>query len=137
MSTFGKPRIISCCEDFLKHLGLPRGCMDELLDLLQSLQVKVTLTDERCAGEPFDVQYQGMLRDEQQQAADALQQHEMGFLAASTAFGKTVVAAYLIAKRQGNTLVIVHRHRLLDQRVHALSALIGVGFARDNLFMYG
>jgi superfamily II DNA or RNA helicase len=126
LSTFGKPRIISCCEDFPKHLGLPRGCMDELLDLLQSLQVKVTLTDERCAGEPLEVQFQGMLRDEQQQAADALQQHEMGVLAASTAFGKTVVAAYLIAKRQVNTLVIVHRRQLLDQWVHALSQFLGL-----------
>jgi superfamily II DNA or RNA helicase len=125
-STFGKPRIISCCEDFPKHLGLPRGCMDELLDLLQSLQVKVTLTDERCAGEPLEVQFQGMLRDEQQQAADALQQHEMGVLAASTAFGKTVVAAYLIAQRKVTTLVIVHRSQLLDQWVQALSQFFGI-----------
>jgi superfamily II DNA or RNA helicase len=125
LSTFGKPRIISCCEDFPKHLGLPRGCMDELLDLLQSLQVKVTLTDERCAGEPLEVQFQGILRDEQQQAADALQQHEIGVLAASTAFGKTVVAAYLIAQRKVTTLVIVHRRQLLDQWVQALSQFLG------------
>jgi len=26
LSTFGKPRIISCCEDYPQHLGLPRGC---------------------------------------------------------------------------------------------------------------
>ena len=34
LSTFGKPRIISCCDDFPKYLGLPRGCLDELLTLL-------------------------------------------------------------------------------------------------------
>lgn len=50
LSTFGKPRIISCCEDFPKHLGLPRGCLDELLDLLRSLKVNVKLTDQRFAG---------------------------------------------------------------------------------------
>ena len=66
------------------------------------------------------------LRDEQQQAADALLQHEMGVLAASTAFGKTVVAAYLIAQRQVNTLVIVHRRQLLDQWVQALSQFLGL-----------
>jgi hypothetical protein len=33
LSTYGKPRIISCCEEFPKHLGLPRGCMDELTTL--------------------------------------------------------------------------------------------------------
>jgi len=67
------------------------------------LQIKTSLTDERYAGVRLDVQFQGTLRGEQQQAADGLLQHETGVLAASTAFGKTVVAAYLIAQRQVNT----------------------------------
>ena len=76
LSTYGKPRIISCCEDFPKHLGLPRGCMDELVALLESLQIKTNLTDERYAGTRLEVRFQGVLRDEQQQAADSLLQHE-------------------------------------------------------------
>jgi superfamily II DNA or RNA helicase len=126
LSTYGKPRIISCCEDFPQHLGIPRGCIDELTALLESLQIKINLTDERFAGTRLDVQFQGVLRDEQQQAADSLLQHETGVLAASTAFGKTVVAAYLIAQRQVNTLVVVHRRQLLDQWVHALSQFLGI-----------
>ncbi len=126
LSTYGKPRIISCCEDFPKHLGLPRGCMDELVTLFESLQIKTSLTDERYAGTQLDVRFQGALRGEQQQAADSLLQHETGVLAASTAFGKTVVAAYLIAQRQVNTLVVVHRRQLLDQWVQALSQFLGI-----------
>ncbi len=126
LSTYGKPRIISCCEYFPKHLGLPRGCMDELTILLESLQIKANLTDERYAGTCFDVQFQGALRDEQQQAADSLLRYETGVLAASTAFGKTVIAAYLIAQRQVNTLVVVHRRQLLDQWVQALSQFLGI-----------
>src|SRR5439155_20718319 len=41
----------------------------------------------------------------------AMLKHEMGVLAATTAFGKTVVAAWLIAQRGINTLVLVHRKR--------------------------
>jgi superfamily II DNA or RNA helicase len=126
LSTFGKPHIISCCEDFPKHLGLPRGCQDELLALLESLNIRVNLADERSAGSRLDVRFHGALRDEQQQAADALLKHEMGVLAASTAFGKTVVAAYLIAQRQVNTLVIVHRRQLLDQWVQVLSQFLEI-----------
>lgn len=126
LSTYGKPRIISCCEDFPQHLGMPRGCMDELNALLKSLQIKVNLTDERFAGTRLDVLFQGCLRVEQQQAADSLLQHETGVLAASTAFGKTVVAAYLIAQHQVNTLVVVHRRQLLDQWVQALSQFLGI-----------
>ena len=47
-------------------------------------------------------------------------------MAASTAFGKTVVAAYLIAQRKVNTLVVVHRRQLLDQWVEALSQFLGI-----------
>jgi superfamily II DNA or RNA helicase len=126
LSTYGKPRIISCCEDFPKHLGMPRGCIDELAALLESLQIKTKLTDERFGGIRLDVQFQGALRNEQQQAADSLLQHETGVLAASTAFGKTVVATYLIAQRQVNTLVVVHRRQLLDQWVLALSQFLGI-----------
>ncbi len=125
-STFGKPRIISCCEDFPKHLGLPRGCLDELLDLFQSLRIDVKLIDERFSGVPVDLEFHGALRAQQQQAVDVLLQHETGVLSASTAFGKTVVAAYLIAQRKVNTLVVVHRRQLLDQWVKALSKFLGI-----------
>jgi len=125
-STFGKPRVISCCEDFPKHLGLPRGCLDELLDLFESLKVDVTLVDQRFGGTPVDLEFHGTLRAEQKQAADALLQQDIGVLSASTAFGKTVVAAYLIARRKVNTLVVVHRQQLLDQWIQALSRFLDV-----------
>ncbi len=125
LSTFGKPRLISCCEDFPKHLGLPRGCLDELLELFAALKVGVQIADERFAGHPIDVQFQGTLQTEQQQAAEALLRHDTGVLAAATAFGKTVVAAYLIAQRKVNTLVVVHGRQLLDQWIEALGKFLG------------
>jgi hypothetical protein len=33
-STYGKPRIISCAVLHPKHVALPRGCLEELLELL-------------------------------------------------------------------------------------------------------
>ena len=52
--------------------------------------------------------------------------HDTGVLAATTAFGKTVVAAWLIAQRSVNTLILVHRRQLLDQWVERLSAFLGL-----------
>ena len=124
LSTFGKPRIISCAEDFPEHLGLPRGCLSELLDLFQSLKIKTRLIDHRVSGIPINVEFHGGLREEQQEAANALLRHETGVLSAATAFGKTVVAAYLIAQRKVNTLIIVHRHQLLEQWVEALGQFL-------------
>jgi superfamily II DNA or RNA helicase len=53
--------------------------------------------------------------------------HETGVLPATTAFGKTIVAAWLIAQRSVNTLVLVHRRQLLDQWVERLSAFLNIG----------
>jgi superfamily II DNA or RNA helicase len=49
-------------------------------------------------------------------------QHEAGVLCAPTAFGKTVVAAAIIARRGVNTLVLVHRTELLKQGQECLHA---------------
>jgi superfamily II DNA or RNA helicase len=92
--------------------------------LFRSLKVQVRLTDERFKGTPLELQFHGVLRAEQQQEADALLQHEIGVLSALTAFGKTVVGAYLIAQRKVNTLVIVHHMQLLDEWIAALSRLL-------------
>lgn len=121
---FGKSRIISCAELFSKHVALPRGCLDEALGLFAELGVKTQLRDERQSGSPLGVQFCGELRPEQQKAAAALLEHETGILAATTAFGKTVVAANIIAARGCNTLVLVHRRQLLDQWVARLGTFL-------------
>ena len=124
LPTFGKPRIISCAELFSKHVALPRGCLDDVRAELDGLGIKTTLRDERQHGSPIGVTFCGELRPEQRQAAEALLKHETGVLAATTAFGKTVVAANMIAERRSNTLVLVHRRQLLDQWVARLQAFL-------------
>lgn len=126
LSTFGKPRIISCCEEYPKHLALPRGCLEELNQLLKGLKIKTTLQDERVNGNPISITFRGVLRPEQQLAADQLIKNDIGVLSASTAFGKTVIGAWLIAQRQVNTLVIVHRRQLMDQWVESLQSFLGL-----------
>lgn len=82
------------------------------------------IRDEHFPGQPLLTTFRGELRPEQRVAADAMLEHETGVLSATTAFGKTVVAAWLIAQRGVNTLVLVHRRQLLDQWVERLSAFL-------------
>jgi len=126
LSTYNKPPIISCCEDFTKYIGIPRGCLDEVVELFHSLKIKTKIIDKRFSGTPISFKFQGTLRTEQQAAAQAMLRHDTGVLSATTAFGKTVIAAYLIAKRKVNTLVLVHRRQLLDQWVARLSTFLGI-----------
>ena len=130
LPTFGKPRIISCAELFAKHIALPRGCRDVTIDLLSGLGIKVDVRDERQQGIPLATQFIGESTLEQEVAAETLQAHDTGVLAATTAFGKTVVAANLIARRDRNTLVLVHRRQLLDQWVARLQTFLDIGPAR-------
>jgi superfamily II DNA or RNA helicase/very-short-patch-repair endonuclease len=126
LPTYDKPRIIACAEDYPQHIGLPRGCMEDVQQVLSDLNIAAVVHDERCQGQPLDVTFQGTLRPEQKEAADAMLAHEIGVLAATTAFGKTVVAAFLIAERDVNTLVLVHRRQLLDQWVERLSTFLNM-----------
>jgi len=126
LSTFGKPRIISCAELHPHHIGLPRGCFDEVQELLRSHGVGTDIVDRREAGTPLAVRFLGTPRDGQAAAVKALALHDCGVLAATTAFGKTVVAAALIARRGRNTLVLVHRRQLVGQWVERLRAFLSL-----------
>ena len=126
LPTYDRPRIIHCAEDHAKHIGLPRGCLEEVRELLGALKIQLVVRDERCTGAPLEVSFHGELRPEQQAAADAMLRHETGVLSATTAFGKTVLAAWLIARRGVNTLVLVHRQQLLEQWIERLSSFLGL-----------
>ena len=126
LPTYDKPRIIACAEDHAQHLGLPRGCLGEVQALLTNLGVRCVVRDERFGGRPLPVTFHGELRPEQLAAANAMLAHETGVLSATTAYGKTVVAAWLIAQRGVNTLVLVHRQQLLEQWVERLATFLGL-----------
>ena len=124
LSTWDKPRVIACAEDLPEHIGLPRGCLDEVLALFKQLKIKTRIQDKRTPGTSLGLRFSGTLHPEQETAAAAMLAHDTGVLAATTAFGKTVLAAHLIAARGVNTLVLVHRQQLMEQWVERLSSFL-------------
>ncbi|MFZ5831765.1 MAG: TOTE conflict system archaeo-eukaryotic primase domain-containing protein [Planctomycetota bacterium] len=127
MSVWDKPRVIGCAENYPQHIALPRGCLDAALTLLRDNGIACELRDERVQGEPIDVAFVGALRLDQEAAVAGMLPHDAGVLCAPTAFGKTVTAAAMIARRGVNTLVLVHRTELLKQWQERLQAFLGVG----------
>ncbi|MDA0578306.1 MAG: DEAD/DEAH box helicase family protein [Verrucomicrobia bacterium] len=126
LPTYATPRVVGCAENSPKYIGLPIGCLDDLLQLLKQLGVKAELKDERVNGTPLAVTFAGKLRPDQKLAAQALLRHNNGVLAATTAFGKTVVAIFLLAQRGVNTLILVHRKQLMDQWVSRLATFLNL-----------
>jgi len=99
LSTAMTPRVICCAEELSDHIALPRGCLDELKDLLKFAGSLLALEDRRVAGESLDCHFQGNLTPVQEQAARALLQHDIGLFVAPPGIGKTVVGTFLIAAR--------------------------------------
>lgn len=126
MNTFDKPRIVSCAAVHRHHVQLPRGCLEEALKRFRENGVAVDIDDKREQGRDLDCRLSGTLRGEQQAAVDALLPHDCGVLAATMAFGKTVVAADMIARRGCSVLVLVHRKELLTQWVERLRQFLSV-----------
>jgi superfamily II DNA or RNA helicase len=124
MPTYNKPRVISCSEEFKDFLALPRGCEDDINNLLRVYKVKSNLIDETNPGRVVNIEFNGVLRQEQQEAVDTLMEHDNGGLSATTAFGKTIAGAKLISLRKVNTLILVHRQQLLAQWVERLSQFL-------------
>lgn len=114
-TVWDKPRVIGCAENYPNHIALPRGCLDAAQELLRENAIRCDLNDERFAGEALDADFAGTLRIDQEAAVAAMLHHDIGVLCAPTAFGKTVAAAAMIARRGINTLVLVHRTELLKQ----------------------
>ncbi len=115
LSTALTPRVICCAEEFPQHIGIPRGCLDELRELLVGIGIKSDTKDERFYGTKVTATFHGQLTSVQKTAAEELLNHDFGILVAPSGSGKTVVGISLIASRGVNTLVLVNRLPLMEQ----------------------
>ena len=124
MSIALTPRVISCAEDHPQHVGLPRGCVDGLEELLSDLGVGLSIEDKRTNGDRLDVAFHGELTPTQDEVVQGMLEHHIGVFVAPPGSGKTVVGANLVARRGRNTLVLVHRTQLLEQWIAQLSVFL-------------
>ncbi|HAX7833547.1 DEAD/DEAH box helicase [Escherichia coli] len=127
MSVWNKPRVTGCAENYPQHIALPRGCLDSVLSFLRDNNIAAELIDKRFAGTECNAVFMGNLRAEQEEAVSALLRYDTGVLCAPTAFGKTVTAAAVIARRKVNTLILVHRTELLKQWQERLAVFLQAG----------
>ena len=123
-STYNQPRIISCAEETSEYLCLPRGCDVDLETLLGEAGVELEWSNKTYPGRHIEVAFTGTLRGDQELAVEAMLKHDCGVLSAATAFGKTVIAAMLIADRKVNTLILTHRQQLLSQWITKLTEFL-------------
>lgn len=132
LPVYNLPRIVSSSEMMDDYLLLPRGCEDAAVDFLISNGVDVRTDDKTNPGQGIEVGFNGTLYEEQKRAVEALEVHRCGTLYAITAFGKTVTAAALIARKKVNTLILVHTKALLDQWRERLGEYLSTNFLPEQ-----
>lgn len=126
MPTYNKPRIISCSDETIEYLCLPRGCETDVTSMLYAVGIEAEWSDNTNPGRSIKAEFIGTLREEQQFAVGEMLKHESGVLSATTAFGKTVIASKLIGERKVNTLILVHRQQLLSQWIAKLKEFLKI-----------
>ena len=126
LSTAMTPRVISCAEELVLHISLPRGCAPDVTDLLSQHGVRLQVDDQRHAGSSLPLTFSGKLTAVQNEAASALLKHETGIVVAPPGAGKTVLGTHLIAERGCSALVLVHRKPLLEQWKAQLAIFLGL-----------
>lgn len=122
----GIPRIESHARIEDGAISLPRGCVGAARAVLRRFGAELRVRDEREEGDKLEVSFHGELRPEQAAAGEALMRHDGGVLEAGTAFGKTVLAAWMIAKRGRSALVLVNRVTLQRQWIARLAEFLGL-----------
>ena len=132
LSTYAIPRIISCFDITNEYLAMPRGCEDATRSFLNDNAVTYTITDKTNHGNKISVSFQGEEREEQMEAINALLPYTNGILHATTAFGKTVTAAAIIARKKVNTLILVHSKALLKQWHDRLTEFLNIDYPKHE-----
>ena len=120
------PRVVYAGYDEGDYIVIPRGCLDDLKSLLDDAEISYSIMDQRQEGRRIDVTFNGALYPEQSLAAEKMLYDDNGVLAAATAFGKTVVGAYLIAQKRVNTLVLVHTVEIMNNWVRDLNKFLTI-----------
>ncbi|MFD0896413.1 DEAD/DEAH box helicase [Loigolactobacillus binensis] len=124
LSLYNTPRIISLFEEYREQqtLILPRGLESQLT----SAMPKMKLIDQTNRGQLIHASFKGQLYPDQKSAYRAILAKESGVLSARTGFGKTVIAAKVIAQRGVSTLILVNNKELASQWVTRLTQFLTI-----------
>ena len=107
-------------------LVIPRGATRQVVEIIQAAGLAYRVEDHRRTLGPVDFDFNGTLRDFQEEAVEAMASRDFGIMTAPTGSGKTVMALALIAQRRQPALVVVHTKELQSQWVARIETFLGI-----------
>jgi len=124
--TYNIPRYLYSGEYHSDHIALPRGCVEDAVELFAECGSRLEIDDRRLKPKGIRAAFKGDLHPYQSAAQHKMMEHEHGVLVAPPGSGKTVIACSIISKRKTPTLILVNRQVLLAQWMERLQQFLGL-----------
>src|SRR5437763_14865170 len=80
LSTYDKPRVIACGQEFAQHIAVPRCCLTETLALLEAHKIRPEIRDERYVVTASEADLEGRLLPFQEVPVANITRCDEGFL---------------------------------------------------------
>jgi len=125
-STWNIPRHLHGYEKEGKALILPRGSIQQVLRIIKDAGLPYQIEDHRRSLQPVQFQFNGILKDFQEEAVKEMLTVDFGTLSAPPGSGKTVMALAIIAEREQPTLIIVNNKELVNQWIERIEFFMGI-----------
>jgi|GEM_PF-188829 len=133
----GIPAQINCIRKMGSTYVLPRGFLDQLVDLCRKFQQPYKIIDNRRVLDPVSMEFHGQLKEYQLQAAEEILERDAATLLGGYKSGKTVIALYVIAQRKQPTLVLIPRMDLLEGWLTKIVNFLQIPLEEVGLFVQG
>ena len=131
------PAQISCLKQKGRNYLIPRGFLEQFTDLCKRFQVPLRIVDRRRYMEPIPIEFHGDLKSYQQDAAEAILEHDCGTLVGGHKSGKTVIALYTISQRRQPTLIVIPKTDLLDGWLRKIESFLQIPRDEVGIFSGG
>jgi len=131
------PAQINCLKQKGRNYLIPRGFLDQFVELCKRYQVPYRLVDRRRYFEPAPIEFHGELKDYQQEAAEAVLEHDCSTIVGGHKSGKTVIALYTIAQRKQPTLIVLPKMDLFEGWLRKIVSFLRIPASEVGIFSGG
>ncbi len=131
------PAQISCLKQKGRSYLIPRGFLDQFTELCKRYQIPCRMVDRRRSFDPISIEFHGELKGYQQDAAEAVLEHDCASLVGGHKSGKTVIALYTISQRRQPTMIIIPKIDLLDDWLRKIESFLQIPSSEVGIFTGG
>jgi hypothetical protein len=131
------PPQINCIRRTAGQILLPRGFLDQFLEILKKVDQPFRLVDRRRLLDPVPIEFHGQLKEYQQEAAETVLEKDFATLVGGPKSGKTIVAVYSIAQRRQPTLILVPNLGLIDGWLTKIENFLQIPTSEVGLIVNG